>query len=559
LKILKNPYLINILAFASILLLSFIFYGSSLKNKYNLDDNYVIVNQLLTNQGIKAIPDIFTSNYINKKQESHSYRPVTLSVFAMEYELFGAKPLISHFINVLLYGLCCFLVFRLVLHLRPDKNYLLLAFITAVIFLILPVHSEVVNNVKCRDELLSFAFALGACIQFLNYGRKKSYTYLMIGLVLLALSLLSKKSSLPLLAVIPIMTSMFTLARKRKIFTLTGIFIAFLIALRFLKSVLVENTTKVREIKFFENPLFDRSQYSFFDRIPAAIATVGEYIRLLIFPEELISYYGYNQVEIPTWSHFSVWVVLLLIAGLVVLLIKCWKDKPLVSFSILWFFITISMFSNLVKPVVGIIGERFAFLPSLGFALLIAVALHHLSTRSFFKRSIPRWGMVLTISLIAVFSCLKVNDRNADWYDFRTLVEHDVATASDSAKLHVLLANDLFREIRTENDFNKRIQLINRTLKLYERSVEIYPGYYKSWNNMGTLVLNEYSDYERAIKYYENAIFYKPDYKDALFGAGYANEVLGNKEQAINYYGQLMAIDPNHLNVAGRVLQLQSQ
>lgn len=557
-KILKTPYLSNILAFASILLLSFIFYGSSLKNKYNLDDNYVIVDQPLTNQGIKAIPKIFTSHYINKGQESHSYRPVTLSVFALEYELFGAKPAISHVFNVLLYALCCFLVFRLILCLRPQEDNTIMALCAAVLFLILPVHSEVVNNVKCRDELLSFAFAVGACIQFLKYGKTRSLKFVAFGFLLLTASILSKKTSFTLFAVIPVMLLLFTDIKRKELLIIVSSFLGLFVGLRYFRILLVQNTSVVREIKYFENPLFDSNQYSFFDRIPAAIATFGNYVQLLIHPKELISYYGYNQVEIGAWSDGSIWFILLLIIGILVAVVRLWKTRPLLVFGLIWFCVTISMFSNLIKPVVGIIAERFVFLPSVGFVLVIAYLLSQLLKTAFFQKQLPRLGMVVVLLGIVLFNGVKVNHRNADWYNFKTLMETDVSVASNSAKLHALLANHLFKEIRAETDYNQRSQLTLKTLNLYQRCITIYPGYYKTWNNMGSLVLNEYSDYELALTYYENAIFYKPDYKDALFGAGYANEMLGNYGEALNYYGKLIAIDGNHLNVAGRVLNIQN-
>lgn len=557
----QKPILINSIAFIIIMLLCFVFYGNILKNNYNLDDNYVIVNQPLTNQGIQAIPEIFSSYYINNSEEIHSYRPITLTTFAIEYEWFGANPFVSHLISILLYGLCCFLVFRFIIRLQLQKNPLVLALITTFIFLILPVHSEVVNNVKCRDELLCLIFSLASCIQFLKFVRKQSYLSLIFGLLLFALSLLSKISSLPLLVIIPLMIILFTEANKRKktIFVFAGSMLTLLIGLRVAKKILIKGSTTLRETKFFENPLFDSSTYSFTDRIPVSISTFGEYIRLLTYPENLISYYGYNQVEIADWSYVSVWATLFLLLGVFFSIIIFWKSKSGLVFGLLWFCISISMFLNLVKPVVGIIGERFAFLPSVGFSLVVAYLFKYLFELNLFRKPVPKWSFYIIISLLTVFSFLKIKTRNSDWYDFRTLLENDVKVAKKSAKLNALLANDLFKEIRTEQDYRKRSKLTLQALKYYKQCLDVYPAYIKSWNNMGTLVLNEYSNYPLAIEYYKKALSYKPDYKDALFGAGYAYEAQENYIEALNYYGKLMALDPNHLGVARRVLEIQTR
>lgn len=74
----------------SIILLCFFLYGNSIKNNYSLDDNYVTVtsNQHQNpriQKGIKGIPEIFTSHYVQSNQQSFEYRPIVLTTFALEY------------------------------------------------------------------------------------------------------------------------------------------------------------------------------------------------------------------------------------------------------------------------------------------------------------------------------------------------------------------------------------------------------------------------------------------------------------------------------------------
>ena len=72
-------------------------YGNSLKNEFALDDNYVTATSDKTphprvQQGIKGIPEIFSSHYIESRQQNFEYRPVVLTTFAIEYEFFGINP-----------------------------------------------------------------------------------------------------------------------------------------------------------------------------------------------------------------------------------------------------------------------------------------------------------------------------------------------------------------------------------------------------------------------------------------------------------------------------------
>lgn len=59
-----------------ILVLTFLLYGNTIKNKYALDDNYVTItnpdrpNNPKIEKGIRGIPKIFSSHYIDSKQQS---------------------------------------------------------------------------------------------------------------------------------------------------------------------------------------------------------------------------------------------------------------------------------------------------------------------------------------------------------------------------------------------------------------------------------------------------------------------------------------------------------
>ena len=64
------------------------------------------------------------------------------------------------------------LVYLVVLKL-VNVNTTLVATVSAVLFMIHPLHSEVVNNIKCRDELLVFVFGFLALLSFLKYSEEK--------------------------------------------------------------------------------------------------------------------------------------------------------------------------------------------------------------------------------------------------------------------------------------------------------------------------------------------------------------------------------------------------
>jgi len=547
----------HVYIFLGLLILSFLFYGNSLKNQYSLDDHYVIVNKESIKKGILGIPKIFSSYYINSPLETHSYRPITSSSFAIEYQFFGTNPMISHFINILLYALCCFLIFRLVLHLKNGNHTFYIGCLAALIFLILPVHSEVVNNIKSRDELLCFTFGILSLIYFLKYATNKHKKNIGFGIVFYLLSILSKTTSMTLIALIPFTLVYFERLKIKSLLVFVPLISLIFLSHKVVKKLLLPKEENSRVYEKLENPLFVDS-YSFFDRIPIGISNVGDYLQLIFYPNKLICYYGFDQATLSEWTNAKVWLSFLIILMAFTLIVFSWKKNRLVAFGLTWFFVSISMFTNIIKPVVGIIGERFCFLPSLGIVIALASILYSFSKSGYFSNKKIKFSFYITCGLIFGLSWNKVVKRNTAWYDKETLYRTDVKQAPRSVKLNNLLANLIFRKIQKEPPPTQRKKLVIEAISLYKKSIEIHPEYANSLNNLGTLILNEKQDPKLALSYFERAVKHKKDYKEALFGAGYACEVLNNKVRALKYYKDVAALDNSFQNIQTRIYSVSN-
>jgi len=525
----------------------FLVYGNTLNNDYSLDDNYVIVDNPIVEKGVKGIPQIFKSHYVNRDIEKHSYRPVTLTSFAIEYQFFEANPTIGHLVNLLLYTITCILLLRLLLRLFKSYHWMLAALAT-FIFLILPVHSEAVNNIKSRDELLCLLFALSALFQFVKYADRKKWYSLAFGIILMALSLLSKASSITFLAIIPLTLYFFTdIKWKRLLVAMTVICVALLMVK--LGSMRVTGPIEsVRESMFHENPFYENGT-SHLNRIPMGFYTILIYLGLLTFPKDLICYYGYNQVEIVGWGDPLFWVSAIVVFTIAVWCIYKFRSKSPIIFGALFFLITISMFANVAKPVVGIIGERFTYVPSVGFAIAIACIILKFVKYPLRKEDSKSYFGLIFIGIIGVvfISCsLKIVTRNLDWKDNLTLMRHDIKLAPDSAKLHALIGGTLFHQIKVESIGQKRLNMTVEAINHYKNAVDIYKEYYTSWNNMGTLYFNELKDYKSAKNCYEMAVSIKPDYPTSLYSLGYCYELEGDFDLAISSYKRVIEIDPEY-------------
>ena len=139
---------------------------NTLFSDYTLDDSVVMTSNSLVEKGIKGIPEIFTSNLVDESKGPHAnlnqarYRPLSTATFAVEYQLFGKNPVVSHLINVLIFMLLMTLLYFVLQKSIFREQHKYLAFLTCIIYIAHPIHTEVIANVKSEMNLLLFCFLL---------------------------------------------------------------------------------------------------------------------------------------------------------------------------------------------------------------------------------------------------------------------------------------------------------------------------------------------------------------------------------------------------------------
>lgn len=198
----KSMYPLLLFAF------SFIIYANTIPNYYNLDDELVTKKHKYTSQGFSGIKEILTSPYYSDDMGySYDYRPVVHISFAIEHQLFGESPHVSHFFNALLFACLCVLLFFLLKTLLPASDILI--FIAIALFSSHPIHTEVVASIKNRDELLMMFFSSLSLYIYLKWVDKMHIIAISLAFTLFTLSMLSKSTALPFAFVIPLSVAFF--------------------------------------------------------------------------------------------------------------------------------------------------------------------------------------------------------------------------------------------------------------------------------------------------------------------------------------------------------------
>ncbi|HNQ68554.1 MAG TPA: tetratricopeptide repeat protein [Bacteroidales bacterium] len=195
-----------------IAVLGFLLYGQSVNNDFNIDDDYVYENHELVQKGIAGIPEIFTSRYNTRDEQYFGYRPLTIAIYAIEYEFFGSNPHTAHFFNIVYYIICCSLLFyflNILFEKKYPQNYLWISFLIVLIFQTHAIHTEVVLSLKNREEIISLIFGLLATIFSLKYFQSRKILPLILSVIMLSLAFLAKESAVIFVILIPLIIIFF--------------------------------------------------------------------------------------------------------------------------------------------------------------------------------------------------------------------------------------------------------------------------------------------------------------------------------------------------------------
>lgn len=532
---------------------AFVLYGNTTKNGYSLDDLYVTYNNPMVNKGIKAIPMILSSRYINLNAEeggnmNFGYRPLTKAMFAVEHQFFGEDPGTSHLINILLYALTLLILFSILRKLMSNYSTWFPFFIV-MLWAAHPVHTEVVASLKNREEILSFLFGLLALRSFMVYVRKESYLPLASGAIWFLLSIFTKPSTLPLLAAIPFTIFFFTKANVKNLVMITGSMIVISIAaVLFVKLYLPAIS---RPMLFFENPLaFEKNVLL---HISTGMYGLLLYLKLLVFPHPLLFYYGYNTI--PVVGFGNIWVILSIVihAGLLVFAVMKLRERHILSFAIFFYLIVISMYANIVKPPAGIIAERFLYIASLGFSIAVIFFLYKLLKVPADKPDTGKqlWKVALALLVILIPFTAKTIDRNKDWNSQLSLFSNDIKYLGNSAKANFIYATTLKTELIEQLNSNWNRDNIqsqaDKIIGLLEQTVKVYPGYFEAWSSLGEMYTMMKNDNEKAMQYFSRAVKEKPTYAAGWYNLGYIyfqKEDFGN---ALDNFRRAAAIDTTDL------------
>ncbi len=530
---------------------AFLLYGNTLTHEYTQDDAIVIYDNMFTTKGFSGISGIlqydtfygfFKVEGKDKLVAGGRYRPLTLVMFAVEYALFGESPLVGHLGNVLLYGLLGIVLYLLLIKLFRARGDLpsgaLIALLTTLFFMAHPIHTEVVANIKGRDEIMTLLGSLAALLFSLKAFQENKNGLNVVAGVIFFLALMAKENAITFLAVVPLTYFVFTEAKFTKIATQTLPFLLGAILFLIIRGqILGGNFGGEVSMELMNNPFLKIEngrwvELAFGEKMATIIFTLGKYVQLLIFPHPLTHDYYPRHINLMNWGDWQVISSILLYVGLGVIGLIGLLKKRLWSYGILYYLITLSVVSNIVFPIGTNMSERFLFMPSVGFCLGVVAFLLSPTTsrgREILERKL---SLVLFIGgIILLLLSAKTIHRNLSWKSNFTLFTTDVEVSRNSAKLRNSAGGELTAEAIKEKNETKRTAMLQEAVGHLQAAIKIHPTYKNAYLLLGN-AHNYLKQYDQAIGYYDQALKLDANYTDA-----FNNRAITYRDAGL-FYGQ---------------------
>lgn len=491
----KNKYVYPLI-FLSFLALIFLVYSNSLNNKFFGDDWKLIVeNQYITSWSY--FPKLFTRAYFFYFGDLSS-RWVTSLSYIMDYSLWKLNPAGWRVSTLFTHFICAALIFLIMNKALKNRT---VAFFIAALFAVHPIHTEEVNEVSLREDIQVFALML---VSFYLYLKNSDFSdkalkalFLAGSLGAYALALFTKETAVMLPFIILLYNYSFNKKPyiDYKMLILTLLVIGYFICTTYyLYSPVVASGDVGRQSVYPGGSLFSAV-------MTTVEATVFYYFSKFIYTGAAVSGLGYPETNYG----IRLLLALVIVAGSLCAGLFYRKRRPEIFFGVFFFYVNLFPVSNII-PIGLTAAERYAYIPSLGFFIVLSAVLYSVIKGKRFLM----WSLFFALILYYSFNTVR---RNVEFRD---------------------------------------------TEKIYKMTVENYPESFESYSWLGFYYLNT-GNYTSAISYYNKAVekltktlknlkYYNSNYYDQYyayrFWIGYAYWQQGAEEAAKRYFNEFIETAP---------------
>jgi tetratricopeptide (TPR) repeat protein len=553
------------IASSLLVLVTFASYGGALANGFVYDDEYQILqNPFVVNPHLWH--RIFTGavwSFRGTSIGANFYRPLQMLSYWLLYRLAGPQPALFHVIQVLIHALTVWLVYRTGSRLLGSEWA---AYAGALLWAVHPLHVEAVAWIGGWPET---GFGLFYILGFLLFLRAEECQQRpMAKHVLAALAYLPALFFKEMAVSFPLLLLCYFWLRPRRpaslaprwmlrlapYFSAVGLY---LIIRRIALGSLAVSP------KFWNPPAV---------AVEAALGLLGQHTRMFFWPAHLNPF---RVFEVGPSLH-SVWPWLALTGTAGALGLR--KRKPMLSFLLLWWPITLLPCLDIRQLSNPLLADRFSYVPSAGLCLGVAwIAFVQLPAWAASRQQPPLRLAIPVLALLGLAALGGVATRSAvtRWHDEETLIQYSVQQSPKAASLHIVRgwilayrfgdldgADAEFRSALELNQHDVRPQVtipyqadiglglneyrrghMKAAISYLEEAIALLPRHAEAYQVLGSFYFPR-RDYALAASYFAKAIQFNAFNPEAHFYLGTCLAKLGHAREAASEFRVASEIDP---------------
>ncbi|MEO8275446.1 MAG: tetratricopeptide repeat protein [Thermoanaerobaculia bacterium] len=438
---------LDILLFALVPLAAAIVYWNSLGNGFVWDDRFLIVDNPRV-QSLSHLPELLTHDYVFVAETDLAYgyfRPVSSLSLALDYSLWGARPWGFHLTNLLLHAAASLLACGLALGLGARRA---IAWATGLLFALHPIHTENVAWIAGRTDILAFLFGGGAFGLYLMSDEATSSArrrgLFVSSLISFALALLAKEMAAAVLFWIA--SDAFMKSADRPL--AKRIATALRRAMPWLAVLALYAVTRFALLGV--PPPAAPAEHTLARALWSAPSTIVRYLAWMAWPRERSAYVQNPYVTSLADPRLGVALVALILIGALLLRWARRSNQPRAvagaGAMLALTFLPILNFARIAGPpdMGAVMAERFAYMPSFFFLLLVVLACDALVQRFPVRRARAALVAVFLLCVSTILSAQTIA-RNRDWQDDIRFFEQEARRTPGAPLLWTNLAQAQMR------------------------------------------------------------------------------------------------------------------
>ena len=511
-----------------VLLATFAAYLPLLRGGFtNYDDGlYILENPMIRNLDWGHFKELFSTIYRNQ------YDPIAMLIMAIEVKVFGATPAPLKAVSIFLHLANTLLVFQLIRQLFKRFDY---AIITAGLFALNTLQVESVAWLAASMKIGAYSlFFLSSLLAYVRYLKDKSRGWFGVSLFLFLLSCLCKEQAI----VLPATLLAIDYVRDRRLLD---------------RSVLLEKTPFFIVSVIFAVVTLSLSgkmqneqmvnYYSAAERFLFACFSFVYYLLKLVLPVSLSAFYTYPlKTAIPSYYYPTPILGVLMLGALWVF----WKKrKRIIVFSMVFF--VANIFLPLMSQVLSVrdtmMADRYAYIPAIGFFLLVAYAIGELLKWKPHLRTAIWIGLFTYCLLLAVLTWQRAHVWENSITLFTDVINKEQLESGQKTSFLGLAYNN--RGVARKQAGERR-----GALEDFNEAINLNPIDSRPWLNRANLHFVA-GEFDAALKDYTKSLELDSKNSEAYASRGAAYGAQNKFDLALNDLNRAIELDPTIADTFG--------